>query len=115
MSRPVVLALPGNETLAGQLAAAAGAELGLLETRRLPDGETYLRLRSDVVRREVILVCTLADPDPQVLRLIFAARTARGRGAARITLVAPYLAYMRQDKAFPEGEEVTSVQFAALI
>jgi ribose-phosphate pyrophosphokinase len=115
MSRPVVLALPGNETLAGQLAAAAGAELGVLESRRFPDGETYLRLRSDVGGREVTLVCTLADPDPQVLRLIFAARTAREHGAARITLVAPYLAYMRQDKAFQEGEAVTSVQFAALI
>jgi ribose-phosphate pyrophosphokinase len=115
MSWPLILALPGNETLAGQIAAAAGAELGVLETRRFPDGETFLRLASDVTGREVVLVCTLADPDPQVLRLIFAARTARERGAARITLAAPYLAYMRQDKAFHAGEAVTSVQFAALL
>lgn len=115
MSRAIVLALPGNEKLAGEIAAHAGFELGALETRRFPDGETYLRLQSDVGGREVVLVCTLANPDPQVVRLIFAARTARERGAARITLVAPYLAYMRQDKAFHEGEAVTSVQFAALL
>lgn len=115
MSRPLILPLPGNEALARQIAAAAGAELGQLETRRFLDGETYLRLASSVVGREVVLVCTLADPDPQVLRLIFAARTARERGAVRITLVAPYLAYMRQDKAFHAGEAVTSVQFAALL
>lgn len=115
MSPPLVLPLPGNEMLAGQIAALASAELGVLETRRFPDGESYLRLKSDVAGRDVSLVCTLADPDPQTLRLIFAARTARERGAARITLVAPYLAYMRQDAAFHEGEAVTSVQFAALL
>lgn len=115
MSPPLILALPGNERLAGQIAAEAGAELGVVETRRFPDRETYLRLVSDVTGREVALVCTLADPDPQVLRLIFAARTVRERGAARITLIAPYLAYMRQDKAFQEGEAVTSAQFAALL
>ncbi|HKR88000.1 MAG TPA: ribose-phosphate diphosphokinase [Phenylobacterium sp.] len=115
MSGPVILALPGNETLAAEIAAEAGAQLGTLETRRFPDGETYLRLLSDVAGRDVILVCTLADPDPLVLRLIFAARTARERGAARIILVAPYLAYMRQDQAFHAGEAVTSVQFAALL
>lgn len=115
MSRPVVLALPGNEVLTGEIAARAAAELGVLETRRFPDGESYLRLKSEVADRDVVLVCTLADPDPQFLRLIFAARTARDRGAARVTLVAPYLAYMRQDTAFHEGEAVTSVQFAALL
>lgn len=115
MSRPILLPLPGNAQLASELAAEADAELGVLETRRFPDGESYVRLVSDVTGRDVVLVCTLADPDPQVLRLIFAARTARERGAARITLVAPYLAYMRQDKAFHEGEAVTSVQFAALL
>jgi ribose-phosphate pyrophosphokinase len=115
VSRPILLALPGNERLAAQIAAEAGTDLGDLETRRFPDGETYLRLRSDVAGREVALVCTLAQPDPQVLRLIFAARTTRALGATRITLIAPYLAYMRQDKAFHPGEAVTSAQFAALL
>lgn len=115
MSRSIILSLPGNGPLAQAIAAEAGADLGDLEIRRFPDGETYLRVASDVAGREVALVCTLAEPDPQVLRLIFAARTARALGAARITLVAPYLAYMRQDKAFHPGEAVTSVHFAALL
>jgi ribose-phosphate pyrophosphokinase len=115
VSRPIILPLPGNERLARAIAAEAGADLGELESRRFPDGETYLRVASDVAGRDVALVCTLADPDPQVLRLIFAARTARALGAARITLIAPYLAYMRQDKAFHPGEAITSVQFAALL
>jgi ribose-phosphate pyrophosphokinase len=113
--RPILLPLPGNERLAQAIAAEAGADLGDLETRRFPDGEGYLRVASDVAGREVALVCTLAQPDPQVLRLIFAARTARALGAARVSLIAPYLAYMRQDKAFRPGEAVTALQFAALL
>jgi ribose-phosphate pyrophosphokinase len=115
MSRPLVFPLPGNERLAEAVAAEAGAQLGVMETRRFPDGETYLRFASDIAGRDVVLLCTLARPDPQALPLVFAARTARALGAARVTLIAPYLAYMRQDRAFHPGEAVTSVQFAALL
>jgi ribose-phosphate pyrophosphokinase len=111
----LILPLPGDEALAATLARLTGAELGRLEHRRFPDGETYLRLLSEVAGREVVLVATLVDPDRKVLPLIFAARTARELGATRVTLVAPYLAYMRQDKAFHPGEAVTSSQFAALL
>ncbi len=112
---PLILALPGNERLAADLADRLGAELGGLETRRFPDGETYVRLLTDVTDRSVIVVCTLARPDEQFLGLIYVARTARSLGAARLTLAAPYLAYMRQDIAFRPGEAVTSAVFAALL
>ena len=111
----VILPLPGNERLATDIAAHLGVETGVLETRRFPDGESYVRLSSDLTGRDAVLVCTLVRPDDQFLRLAFAARTARERGAVKVILVAPYLAYMRQDKAFHEGEAVTSAQFAALL
>lgn len=111
----LILPLPGNQRLAAEIAAILDAELGRLEARQFPDGESYVRLTSSVAGREVALVCTLARPDDQFLRLVFAARTARELGAAKLTLVAPYLAYMRQDRAFLEGEAVTSGQFASLL
>jgi ribose-phosphate pyrophosphokinase len=49
------------------------------------------------------------------LPLLFAADTARDLGARRIGLVAPYLAYMRQDIRFHAGEAVTSRTFAAIL
>ena len=112
---PIVLALPGSERQAAALAAELGANLGEIETRRFPDGQSYVRIASAVTGREAVLVCTLVRPDEQFLRLVFAARTLRELGAARITLVAPYLAYMRQDKRFHPGEAVTSTQFADLL
>jgi ribose-phosphate pyrophosphokinase len=111
----IVLAMPGNEKFAAALAARIGAELGAIESRRFPDDEIYLRLASDVRRKRVDIVCTLARPDPQFLSLVFAAETARELGAESVHLIAPYLAYMRQDKRFNEGEAVSSMLFARLL
>jgi hypothetical protein len=58
---------------------------------------------------------TLNAPDDKTLALLFAARTARELGATSVGLVAPYLAYMRQDRRFVAGEAITSVHFAALV
>jgi ribose-phosphate pyrophosphokinase len=112
---PIILPMPGNEAFARQLADAGRGEVGKVETRRFPDGETYLRLLSPVVGRAVDVVATMAGPDPDFLRLAFAADAARSQGALRVRLVAPYLAYMRQDKAFHSGEAVTSETFARIV
>lgn len=115
MTRQLLLVMPGNEAFGARLATALELETTPLETRRFPDGESYLRFTGDVAGAELVVVCTLAAPDPQFLRLVFAARTARELGAAKLTLVAPYLAYMRQDKPFYPGEAVTSTHFARLL
>ncbi|MGY6270936.1 ribose-phosphate pyrophosphokinase [Achromobacter denitrificans] len=111
----LILPLPGNEEFAAQLAGLCGGELGAVETRRFPDGESYVRLHGDPRARAVDIVCTLARPDPGFLSLVFAADAARDLGAAEVNLVAPYLAYMRQDKRFQAGESVSSLAFARLV
>ena len=113
--RPLLLALPGNEAMAGALAERLGGEIGEVTLRHFPDGETYVRIVTPVEEREVVLVCTLHRPDDKFLPLTFVAATARDLGAKRVGLVAPYLAYMRQDRRFVEGEGVTSQYFANLV
>ncbi len=112
---PVVFALSGNETTARRIADASGFELGTLEVRQFPDGETYLCYPQSVEGRSVILFCTLDRPDRKFLPLFFATATAHELRAARIGLVAPYLAYMRQDRSFHAGEAITSAIFARLL
>lgn len=97
------------------MAESSRAELGRIETRRFPDGESYVRLHGDPAGRPVDVVCTLARPDPQFLALVYAADAARDLGATEVNLVAPYLAYMRQDKRFLHGESITSSSFARLV
>jgi ribose-phosphate pyrophosphokinase len=115
MTRPLIVPLPGNEARASRMAEGLGGELGGLETRSFPDGETYLRFRTDPRGRDLVLMCSLDRPDPKFLPLAFAADAGRDLGAARVGLVAPYLAYMRQDKRFQAGEAVTSISFARLL
>jgi ribose-phosphate pyrophosphokinase len=112
---PLLLACPGEEALGASLQRELDAELVLFETRRFPDGETYLRIDSDVQGREVAILGTLREPDGKALPLFFMADTLRDLGASRVGLVAPYLAYMRQDKRFRAGEALTSTSFARLL
>lgn len=115
MNSPIVLPLPGSEVLAGRVAARTGFASGVILVRRFPDGETYVRVEADCTSRDVVLVDTLHLPDDKLLPLAFAADAARDLGARRVVLVAPYLAYMRQDRRFQAGEAVTSRTFARIV
>jgi ribose-phosphate pyrophosphokinase len=112
---PLVFALPDNAAFADDLCAHLDADRGTLEARQFPDGESYLRVDDEVDGRPVVLVCTLDRPNPKVLPLLFLADNLRQLGATEVGLVAPYLAYMRQDKRFREGEAVTSRYFADIV
>lgn len=116
MSAPLIVAMPGNESMAGPLAQAVGGELARIEFRNFPDGETYLRYQSSsLAGRSVAILCSLDRPDAKLLPLLFAAATARDLGASSVGLACPYLAYMRQDQRFNTGEAITSVHFAGLL
>lgn len=110
---PLVLAMPGNEAMAGHLALALGAKRGMAMVRRFPDGESYVRVESTVQGERVVIVCTLDRPDDKLIPLLLLAAAAREHGAADVGLVAPYLAYMRQDVRFHPGETVSAQHFAA--
>jgi ribose-phosphate pyrophosphokinase len=115
MMQPLLVALDEEDPLAQPLAAALDAEVARMGRRRFPDGESYLRYDSAPTGRPVILLCSLDRPDGKFLPLAFAAAAARDLGAASVGLVAPYLAYMRQDRRFQPGEAVTSADFARLL
>lgn len=113
--RPLLFELSAAPRLGARLADLLPAEVGKLDRRKFPDGESYLRFETQVARRDVILLCTLDHPDPKLAPVLFAAIAAREQGARRVGLVAPYLAYMRQDKEFEPGEAVTAKIFAGVL
>ncbi|ATE61115.1 ribose-phosphate diphosphokinase [Thauera sinica] len=95
---------------AARLAQAAGLEPACIERHRFPDDELRLRLPVGADGRlppRVVLFRSLARPNEKLVELLLAARTARTLGARQLVLVAPYLAYMRQDAAFRPGEAVS--------
>jgi ribose-phosphate pyrophosphokinase len=113
--KKIFFALPGNVELTQSLVEKCQAEFGKAIVRQFPDGETYIKIESDVKDKQVMVFCTLNHPDEKILPLYYLSQTAKELGAKSICLVSPYLAYMRQDKRFQPGEGITSSYFAKLI
>jgi ribose-phosphate pyrophosphokinase len=113
--RVLVLSLPGMERLSARLAAALGAPMGTLVVHRFPDGECRVRIDQAVRDKVVVIVARLDHPEDKLLPLLFGAETARDLGADSVGLVAPYLAYMRQDRRFHAGEGISARYFAGIL
>ena len=102
----LLLAFDDETRLAAPLAAALGVPLRWIERHRFPDGESKLKLPAELPPR-VALLRGLHRPNHKLAELMIVAPAARELGAAQLTLVCPYLAYMRQDMAFSPGEAVS--------
>ncbi|MES2787122.1 MAG: ribose-phosphate diphosphokinase [Pseudomonadota bacterium] len=111
----LIVALPGGAALAARLARLLDCECSSLAVHTFPDGETSVRIDAPVAGRAVILAGSLHQPDAKTLPLVFAADAAQELGASAVGLVAPYLAYMRQDARFSPGEAVTSRSYARIL
>jgi ribose-phosphate pyrophosphokinase len=110
----LLYAMPGNEAFTEALCRHTRWRRGELELHRFPDGESMLRLVTPP-HGAVAMVCTLDRPDAKLFPLVAAAATARDLGASRVGLVAPYLAYMRQDTRFNPGEAVSARVLGGLL
>ena len=108
----VLIAIPGCEPHARALGARLGARVLVPEIRQFPDGELYVRIPGELAS-EVAIVGNLSGDN--FLRAAFLAGTARDLGASRVGMIAPYLAYMRQDSQFNPGEGITARYFARLV
>ena len=106
LSTPLFLCFADELDRGRRIAQHADLQMAVIECHRFPDGELKLRLPAELPERVTILR-TLNAPNEKLLELMLAAQTARSLGTWHLTLVAPYLAYMRQDMAFKPGEAVS--------
>ncbi len=102
----MILCFDDEVAFARALGLASGLPVQRIARHRFPDGELKLTLPPKL-GAEVRILRSLHAPNEKLVELILAARTARELGARDLTLVAPYLAYMRQDSAFAAGEVVS--------
>ncbi len=102
----LILTFDEYEPQAQRFGAALGAKVEKVYLHHFPDGESLLRLPTDIPSH-VIICRSLNQPNDKLIELLLCAKTARELGAKRVTLVAPYLCYMRQDIANQPGEAVS--------
>ena len=115
MSKHVVVNFHSDYRLGEQLANRLNWPLLSMVIRKFPDDESYVRLLDDCENKHVWIVATLDHPDDKIFPLITAAKLLKDHRAESVNLVSPYLAYMRQDKAFNPGEAVSGVYFGELM
>ena len=101
-----LLCFEDERVVASAAADLAGMTLSVVVRHDFPDGEVRVRLPESLPPR-VVIWRGLHQPNQKLVELMLVARTARELGAQHLTLVVPYLAYMRQDIAFNPGEAVS--------
>lgn len=116
---PQVFALEASRPLGEAVARAMGLTLARHEERYFEDGEHKVRPLESVRERDVYVLHSLyADAtgsgNDKLVRLLFFLGALRDAGAARVTAVVPYLAYMRKDAKTQPRDPVTTRYVAAL-
>ncbi|MFP5513980.1 MAG: ribose-phosphate diphosphokinase [Alphaproteobacteria bacterium] len=100
-----VYGFPDSADAARRLAQALDIPCHIAELHRFPDGESLVRLPEPVER--AIVYRSLDRPNDKLVELTLASSVLRRQGATDLCLVAPYMAYMRQDAIFKPGEPVS--------
>jgi len=104
----IIIGCSNSKDLAKRISSGLDWEYSSLNVKRFPDGELYVKFDVNLKNKNVVLVQTLHPPNEALLELILASHTAKDLGCKKLTLVIPYLAYIRQDKRFNAGESVSS-------
>lgn len=102
----LVLGFADYRSPAYALAQALTVQYAEVDIHHFPDGESRIKLPAEL-DNELVICRSLDQPNNKLIELLLVVRTARELGVRHITLVAPYLCYMRQDKAFNSGEIVS--------
>jgi ribose-phosphate pyrophosphokinase len=113
-SAPRIHYFTDTEGFARDLSKRAGVGASRVRVHEFPDGESSVRVRGPA-GRHAWLVRTLHQPNAKLVEVALAADALRRAGSERVTLVAPYLPYMRQDKVFAPGEAISQRVIASWI
>ena len=106
LTLPIVHAIADSARFVRRLARSLDAPFVPVQTHPFPDGETLVRVNHRD-GAEAVLVQSFNVPDLKLMPTLLAADALRRAGARRVTLIAPYLAYMRQDIVFRPGEPIS--------
>jgi ribose-phosphate pyrophosphokinase len=97
-----------NKPLAEKVAKAMGLNLSPMEVFIFPDGERRIQIQERVVDEDTVIIQSTNTPvDQNYIELFLILDGLKRSGATTLTVVMPYMGYMRQDHIFRDGEAVS--------
>ncbi len=109
----VVFSTTSYAYLRHALCSYDNCEAGEVEVRQFPDGERYLRILTECVDRDVVVLGgTITDAD--TLTLYDLACAIVGQGARTVTLIIPFFGYQTMERRVKRGEVVVAKTRARL-
>jgi ribose-phosphate pyrophosphokinase len=111
----VVIAGPASVHLARSISRNLNVKIIEPELKIFSDGETKLRFPSVNNKHCIIVQSLYPPPDRHIIQLLMIIHKCKKDNASKITVIIPYMAYARQDKAFLEGEVISVAVIAQVI
>jgi ribose-phosphate pyrophosphokinase len=103
----IVVSGSQSQNLAFKVAKLLNTKLTRVEYKKFPDNEIYVRVVDEINDDEAVIINTQKNQNDAIVETILLCDALRDEGVKNITLVAPYLAYARQDKKFNPGEAIS--------
>lgn len=97
-----------SQKIAEKITQILNFEQGKISITKWPDGETYVRVDSNVEGKDVLFVETMfPNQNEAFMEISLSAEAILARGAKEVTAFIPYLAYSRMDKRFQTGDALS--------
>lgn len=116
LSSGLVIAGPSSKDLASNISDTLDMDMIYPELRVFSDGESKIRINEELRNRTCVIVQSALPPrvDSCIMQTLMMLKKCADDSAKNIVIVAPYLAYARQDRVFLEGEVLTVELIAQL-
>ena len=112
---PLIFNLTSSPLINKNLLTQCNGKLGEVIFKQFPDGENYIRINTNIKNKDIVLIESMNQANDKIVALQFFAKLAKELGARSIGLVAPYLGYMRQNKAYNSNEVVSAKYLGNII
>ncbi|MDQ3957044.1 MAG: ribose-phosphate diphosphokinase [Actinomycetota bacterium] len=107
--RLMIFSGTANRPLAEEVARELGMKLGAVDINSFANSETYVRFSDSVRGCDAFVIQSMCAPvDQHVMQQLIMIDALKRASAKRITAVAPFYPYSRQDKKTRSRESITS-------
>lgn len=110
----LILCYPDSLHQAKRLSEYCKIPFSEIRLHHFPDRESKITLPVTLAEH-VILMRSLDHANETLLEVLITARGLKAQGVKKITLIAPYMCYMRQDAAFQPGEIISQQAIGGLL